>query len=212
MAATRRRPIGSGSGRGRPRPTARGPAAMAAARGRLVAVSASAQVGTCKRPVAVGMLQKGHGLVGDAHAGTGRQVSLLARESIDAFARSDAALRGEALGPGDFAENLTTSGLVLHTLPVGTRLRVGAAAILEITQIGKACHRECEIKRVTGRCVMPTEGVFARVIASGEVRAGDEIGVLPSDRGSGRGRPRPTAGRAGDPQRSPRAARPPEGV
>lgn len=161
-----------------------------APRAKLVAVCASARVGTRKRPLAAGMLREGFGLVGDAHAGTGRQVSLLAQESVDRFLESDAALQDKGVGPGDFAENLTTSGLVLHKLAVGTRLRIGGCpgaepcatrrgrALLEITQIGKACHSDCEIKRLTGRCVMPTEGVFARVLVSGEVSPGDEIEVV----------------------------------
>jgi MOSC domain-containing protein YiiM len=109
-------------------------------------------------------------------------VSLLAEESI---ARMEA--RGLSVGPGDFAENLTTSGLSLHTLPIGTRLRVGERALLEITQIGKSCHAECEIKRLTGECVMPTEGVFARVLVGGRVQAGDQIKVTDVDEDSGRG-------------------------
>jgi MOSC domain-containing protein YiiM len=140
------------------------------AKGKLTAVCASERAGTRKTAVPAGVLQADHGLVGDAHAGSGRQVSLLAEESI-------AKMRAEGLsvGPGDFAENLTTSGLELHRLPVGTRLRVGQSVLLEITQIGKACHSDCEIKRVTGKCVMPTEGVFARVLTGGEVAAGDSI-------------------------------------
>ena len=110
---------------------------------------------------------------GDAHAGTDREVSLLAQESIAKMLD-----QGITVGPGDFAENLTTSGIELHSLPVGTRLRVGATALLEITQIGKTCHSDCEIRRLTGRCVMPTEGVFARVLVSGEVKPGDEVAVL----------------------------------
>jgi MOSC domain-containing protein YiiM len=143
------------------------------ATGRLLAVSISEKTGTRKRPVPVGVLRENHGLVGDAHAGTGRQVSLLAEESIDT-------MRGEGmeLQPGDFAENLTVCGLRLHSLPVGTRLRVGATATLEITQIGKECHEDCEIRAQTGRCVMPTEGVFASVVAGGEVKSGDVVEVL----------------------------------
>jgi MOSC domain-containing protein YiiM len=118
-------------------------------------------------------LKEGHGLVGDAHAGTERQVSLLAEESI-----AKMRAQGLAVGPGDFAENLTTSGLELHSLRVGTRLRLGDTALLAIVQIGKKCHSECDIKRSAGICVMPTEGVFATVLAGGEVRAGDEIEVL----------------------------------
>jgi MOSC domain-containing protein YiiM len=143
-----------------------------AASGTLIAVCTSAAKGTRKSPVPVGRLREACGIEGDAHAGTGRQVSLLADESIDTMRA-----RGLSLQPGDFAENLTTKGLRLHTLPVGARLRVGERALLEITQIGKACHSDCEIKRLTGVCVMPTEGVFARVLVGGEVRAGDPITV-----------------------------------
>lgn len=151
-----------------------------AARGSLIAVCTSARSGTRKAPVAVGVLREEHGLVGDAHAGTRRQVSLLADESIGRMRA-----KGFTLNPGDFAENLTTSGVALHTLPVGTRLRVGRAALLEITQIGKECHADCEIRRQTGHCVMPTEGVFAKVLAGGKVRAGDEVVVLHEGKDAG---------------------------
>jgi len=143
------------------------------ATGRLVAVCLSEKSGTRKTPVSAGLLRKEHGLVGDAHAGTGRQVSLLAVESIEKMRQT-----GISLGPGDFAENLTTSGLVLHTLPIGARLRVGSEALLEITQIGKECHADCEIRRLTGDCIMPVEGVFARVMLGGEVKAGDPVEVM----------------------------------
>ncbi len=143
------------------------------AKGTLVAVCLSERAGTRKTPVPVGVLREEHGLVGDAHAGTGRQVSLLAAESIEKMQG-----RGLSLGPGDFAENLTTSGFVLHTLRPGARIRVGPEAVLEVTQIGKACHADCEIRRLTGDCVMPKEGVFARVVVGGEVRAGDHVEVL----------------------------------
>jgi len=143
------------------------------ARGRVVAVCTSAAKGEKKRPVASGRLETEHGLVGDAHAGSARQVSLLAQGSIDEIVRL-----GRAVSPGDFAENLTTEGLVLHTLPVGTRLQVGPEARLEITQIGKECHTRCEIFAQVGTCVMPTQGVFARVLRGGEVKAGDAIEVM----------------------------------
>ena len=143
--------------------------------GRLLAVSISEKTGTRKRPVPIGVLREGHGLVGDAHAGTHRQVSLLADESVDTM-RAE----GMELRPGDFAENLTVCGLRLHSLSIGTRLRVGATAVLEVTQIGKECHEECEIRAQTGRCVMPTDGVFASVVAGGEVKSGDVVEVLQS--------------------------------
>jgi MOSC domain-containing protein YiiM len=140
---------------------------------RLLAVSISEKKGTRKKPIPVGVLREDYGLVGDAHAGTGRQVSLLANESVDTM-RAE----GLELHPGDFGENLTVCGIEVHRLPIGARLRVGNAAVLEVTEIGKECHEECEIKAQTGRCVMPTEGVFARVVVAGEVSAGDEVEVL----------------------------------
>jgi MOSC domain-containing protein YiiM len=151
-----------------------------AARGKLIAVCTSPRSGTPKAAIAVGVLCKGHGLVGDAHAGSPRQVSLLAEESIGKMK-----LDGFAVKPGDFAENLTTCGVELHRLPLGTWLRVGRDALLEVIQIGKECHADCEIRRRTGHCVMPREGVFATVVAGGEVRAGDEIVVLDDGKDAG---------------------------
>jgi MOSC domain-containing protein YiiM len=100
-------------------------------------------------------------------------VSLLAVESIEKIRQL-----GMEVSPGDFAENLTTSGLRLHTLLVGTRLQIGEKVMLEITQIGKECHERCAIFAQVGTCVMPTEGVFAKVLAGGEVRAGDVMEIL----------------------------------
>ena len=139
-------------------------------KGKLLAVCISEKSGMRKTPISVGELRENYGVVGDSHAGTGRQVSLLAEESIEKMRAEGLTLR-----PGDFAENLTVSGMGLHTLPVGSRLKVGEEVILEITQIGKKCHSDCEIMRLAGRCVMPTEGVFAKVVTGGEVRAGDEF-------------------------------------
>ena len=142
-------------------------------KGRLLAVSISERSGTRKTPVPFGRLRAEFGLEGDSHAGSGRQVSLLADESVQKMRCA-----GLALKAGDFAENFTTSGLEIHTFPVGTRLRIGETAVLEVTQIGKECHADCEIMKLAGRCIMPTEGIFARVLEGGEVRAGDEIEVL----------------------------------
>jgi MOSC domain-containing protein YiiM len=110
------------------------------------------------------------GLQGDAHAGTDRQVSLLAIEAIDRMRE-----KMPELVPGDFAENLTTEGLPLELIRIGGRLRVGKEVILEITQIGKRCHHACNIRKIVGDCVMPREGVFARVVHGGTVRKGDDI-------------------------------------
>lgn len=143
---------------------------------RLVAVCRSEQRRTRKQQVAEGMLVEDWGLEGDAHAGRWhRQVSLLGDES---YAKARAMWRLE-VSHGDFAENLTTLGIHLKSLPVGTQLRIGAEAILEITQIGKKCHSGCEIMQLTGKCVFPEEGVFGRVLRAGLVRAGDPIRILP---------------------------------
>jgi MOSC domain-containing protein YiiM len=141
--------------------------------GRIVAVSVSDRKGVVKHNVPQARLLVDHGLEGDAHGGSDRQVSLLAQESIDKMIALGAAVK-----PGDFAENLTTRDLDLLSLPLGTRLKVGDAAVLEITQIGKACHKGCAIREQVGDCVMPREGVFARVLREGIVKPGDLIQVL----------------------------------
>ena len=139
----------------------------------VVSVCISEKKGTKKHPVAEISLRPHHGIVGDAHAGDWhRQVSLLANESVDRMRKE-----GLTLAAGDFAENILTEGITLRTLPVGTVLRAGEVR-LEVTQIGKECHNDCAIKKAVGKCVMPTEGIFAVVVKEGTVRAGDEIEVL----------------------------------
>jgi len=142
---------------------------------RVIAVCKSEKKGTRKKDVREGLLRADFGLVGDAHADccTHRQVSLLAIESIDKMRAL-----GLKVKPGDFAENLTTEEIDLVSLPVGTRISVGAQIVLEVTQIGKECHNKCAIYRKVGRCVMPKEGVFAKVIEGGPVNAGDQIKVV----------------------------------
>ncbi len=140
---------------------------------RVVSVNISERRGTVKKPVPSIELKPEWGIVGDAHAGSWhRQVSLLAEESIGTMRGL-----GVDLPAGAFAENINTEGVELKTLPIGTRLAVGET-VLEVTQIGKECHSDCEIRRITGRCVMPTDGIFAIVIAGGTVRPGDEISIL----------------------------------
>ena len=141
---------------------------------RIIAVCTSEEKGTKKKAVNEGLLGEDYGLVGDAHADccTHRQVSLLAIESIDKM-RS----QGLAVGPGDFAENLTTEGIDLLSLPPGARISIGREVILEVTQIGKECHTPCAIYRQVGECVMPTEGIFARVVRGGVVKTEDSIKV-----------------------------------
>lgn len=143
---------------------------------KVVSVNVSREKGVRKESVPACRLVAGHGIEGDAHAGAWhRQVSLLARESID---KMQGRLAGIELKPGDFAENITTSGIAVMELPVGTRLKIGSRAVLEVTQIGKECHLSCEIRRLVGDCVMPREGIFARVIEPGEMRPGDEITIV----------------------------------
>ena len=141
---------------------------------KIIAVCKSRKKGTKKEAVAQGVLKEDYGLIDDAHADccTHRQVSLLAIESINKM-RS----KGSDIGPGDFAENLTTDGLEPGSLPPGTRISIGKDVILEITQIGKECHSGCAIYRQIGKCIMPKEGIFARVVHGGFVRGGDEISV-----------------------------------
>ncbi|HXX59271.1 MAG TPA: MOSC domain-containing protein [Dehalococcoidales bacterium] len=142
--------------------------------GEIVAVSTSEKKGTKKNPVACGILRTGYGLEGDAHADSTwhRQVSLLAQESIDKMRAM-----GVDVGPGDFAENITTKGINLLALPIGTRLKIGDDILLEVTQIGKECHTKCAIFQQVGTCVMPTEGIFVRVLNGGEVKPGNIITV-----------------------------------
>jgi MOSC domain-containing protein YiiM len=140
--------------------------------GRVRAISISVRKGVPKTNVPQAELRTDFGIVGDAHAGGPRQVSLLAGEQIDE-------LRAEAanIAPGDFAENITTQDLDLRLLRVGSRLRIGAAVELEITQLGKRCHGRCAIFERLGDCIMPREGAFARVVRAGRIQVGDAITI-----------------------------------
>ena len=138
------------------------------------AICTSERRGTPKTPLSSARLLTDFGIEGDAHAGHWhRQVSLLSQEKIDAFRA-----RGAQVTPGAFGENLVVSGIDFRRLPVGTRLRSGDV-LMEITQIGKECHSHCAIYRATGDCIMPREGVFARVLTGGTLRVGDEMTVEP---------------------------------
>lgn len=139
----------------------------------VVSVNISEQKGTVKREVPEIQLKLRHGIVGDAHAGDWhRQVSMLAEESVDKLRDLLPQLKA-----GAFAENINTVGIDLKSLPVGTRLQIGTA-VAEVTQIGKECHNDCAIKKATGTCVMPTEGIFAAVLQEGTVRAGDPVEII----------------------------------
>lgn len=146
-------------------------------KGKIVAVCTSPAKGGRKKDVGQGVLVEDFGLQGDGHGGDGhRQISLLANESV-----AKMLAKGLDVGPGDFAENFTTEGLDLCSLPIGSRLKVGSEALLEITQIGKECHERCQIYYQAGDCVMPREGVFARVLRGGPVANGDVIELLEGD-------------------------------
>jgi len=142
---------------------------------KIIAVSRSKQKGTKKTNIPEGVLKENYGLAADAHAdsNTHRQVSLLAVESIDKIRGL-----GFDVAPGDFAENLTTEGIDLPSIPVGARIRIGEGVILELTQIGKECHTGCAIYQQIGKCIMPKEGVFTKVVKGGLVKAGDTVTVL----------------------------------
>jgi MOSC domain-containing protein YiiM len=139
--------------------------------GKIISVNVSEATGVKKSDVGRCLLVEGHGLEGDAHAGDWhRQVSLLAVESIDKMRD-----KGLDVWPGDFAENLTTQGIELVSLPVGTRLKVGEEVLIEVSQIGKECNEPCAIYYQAGDCVMPREGIFAVVVEGGRVAIGDDI-------------------------------------
>ena len=141
---------------------------------KIIAVCRSEKKGTRKEAMAEGIIEEDYGLVDDAHADccTHCQVSLLAVESINKMRNL-----GFDVGPGDFAENLTTEGIDLISLPVGTEVSVGKEVTLGISQIGKECHTRCDVYYQIGECIFPKEGVFARVIRGGPVRAGDQIRI-----------------------------------
>lgn len=140
----------------------------------IVSINISKDKGTVKHPVPFGSLIENFGMQGDAHSGTWhRQLSLLASESYDKMKEVGAT----DLKWGVFAENITTHGIELYSLPVGTKLRLGKC-LVEITQIGKECHKGCEIYKKVGMCVMPKEGVFARVLTGGEVKPGDMVEII----------------------------------
>ena len=158
----------------------------AAIEGRVKTVSVSRTKGVKKTNVPRVCLKVDHGIQDDAHAGPWhRQVSLLAMESV-----AKIRARGLDVNPGDFAENITTEGIELFTLPVGTLLQIGERVLVEVTQIGKECHSRCAIFHTVGDCVMPREGIFVRVLQEGVVCPGDKIAVrgTPGGPAAGQGR------------------------
>lgn len=143
--------------------------------GKVLAVNISQKKGEKKNNIDCGLFLENLGLENDAHAQAGviRQVSLLAKESIDKIRA-----KGLDVDYGDFAENLTVEGIDLPALPIGTRLKIGKDVLLEVSQIGKVCHNRCNIFYAVGDCVMPREGIFAKVLAGGEIKADDLIEII----------------------------------
>ena len=139
-------------------------------------IAVSKKKGTRKDVIDEALVVKEHGIEGDAHSGPWhRQISFLAMESID-----KARAGGLSVGFGDFAENIATEGIDWLAVPVGSRFRLGESVLVEITQIGKECHKKCAIYYQAGDCIMPREGIFARVIEGGTIRCGDEIVSIPA--------------------------------
>ncbi|WP_425449433.1 MOSC domain-containing protein [Dethiothermospora halolimnae] len=142
--------------------------------GKVVAINISEKKGVIKTPIDEGTFRENHGLVGDAHAGNWhRQVSLLGVESINKMKNMGI----EGLCTGKFAENITTEGITLYDLPVGTKIRIGET-IQEVTQIGKKCHKGCEIAKEVGDCVMPREGIFTKILQGGNIKKDDIIEII----------------------------------
>ncbi|MGF7185046.1 MOSC domain-containing protein YiiM [Desulfitispora alkaliphila] len=140
----------------------------------VIAVCSSEKKGERKKDIGQGKLIENYGLEGDAHGGPWhRQVSLLALESIEKMRQ-----QGLDVNPGDFAENITTKGIELVGLPLGTQLKIGNEAIGEVTQIGKECHNRCAIYYQAGDCVMPKEGIFIKVVKGGSIKNGDKVEIL----------------------------------
>jgi MOSC domain-containing protein YiiM len=141
---------------------------------KVISVNISEKKGVIKQPIEQGFFKINHGLLNDAHAGNWhRQVSLLGLESIEKMEEMGI----DGLTPGQFAENITTEGITLYELPIGTKLKIGEV-LLEVTQIGKECHNGCQIKQLVGECVMPKEGIFAKVLEEGCIKSGDSILVV----------------------------------
>lgn len=140
---------------------------------KIVSLAVSKKKGTRKQIVDEALLIQDHGIEGDAHAGPWhRQVSFLAAESIE-----NARRQGLEVTFGDFAENIATSGIPWQEIPLGTQLRLGDSVLVEVTQIGKECHNRCAIYYMAGDCIMPKEGIFARVLQGGKIRPGDIIAI-----------------------------------
>jgi len=144
-------------------------------KGKIVSINISDKKGMRKKPVNEVSLKTDYGIEGDAHASSTwhRQVSLLALESIEKMKN-----KGLNVKPGDFAENITTEGIDLPSLPIGTKIEIGEGVVGEVSQIGKECHTRCAIYYQAGDCVMPKEGIFIKVLNGGKIKNGDKVQTL----------------------------------
>ncbi len=152
--------------------------------GRVFSINVSSKKGTPKRPIEKAFVIANFGIKGDAHAGSSlRQVSLLSWEAIQSqnFCPKIAKSKDERLGPGDFAENITTQQFNLSILQIGDRIKIGEDVILQVTQIGKKCHNFCEIYKKIGKCIMPKQGIFAKVLQGGWIKKGDSISLMKNE-------------------------------
>ncbi len=140
--------------------------------GRIAAISISDRKGVPKNNIDSAILQNNFGIVGDAHAGSERQVSLLAYESIEYVQK-----KGLKVKPGNFAENITVAGVNFSIIDIGVQIKIGSDVLLEVTQKGKVCHDRCWIYKTLGDCVMPKEGIFAKVLNGGHIKKGDSVHV-----------------------------------
>ncbi|MEW6570577.1 MAG: MOSC domain-containing protein [Nitrospirota bacterium] len=144
-------------------------------KGKVVSINISDRRGVRKKPATGAVIKTNYGIEGDAHASSQwhRQLSLLALESIQKMQAM-----GCKVSPGDFAENITTEGIDLLKLPVGTKMTIGKDIEVEVSQIGKKCHTRCEIYKQAGDCIMPKEGIFVKVLKGGRIKEGDDIAVI----------------------------------
>ncbi len=161
--------------------------------GKIIAVNSSKEKGKPKKNIRTGILRKNYGLVGDVHSGTNREVSLLGWERVEIWLRTKNIK--QKIKPGDFAENITTEGIDWNKIKIGTQIHIlpqsaicpasagQSAIVLEVTQIGKECHQGCAIRKLVGDCLMPKEGIFAKVIEGGKIKVGDIIKIIADDHG-----------------------------
>jgi len=152
--------------------------------GKIIAVNLSKKKGVSKKNIGEGILRKDYGLLGDAHAGTNREVSLLGWERVQSWLRAKSVER--RVKPGDFAENITTEGIDWNKIRIGDQIKIFSqssvfsfpSSVLEVSEIGKECHLGCAIRKLVGDCLMPKEGVFAKVLKGGKIKVGDKITLI----------------------------------